>query len=207
MTALEELAVIERVLSGDTDAFETLVLENQKKVYNLALKMTGSENDALDISQEAFIKAYTGLRNFRGESRFSVWLYRLTYNLSIDFIRKNQRNQVSSLTYIDDSGEYADYEIPDISFEPESEIEKKELRQAISNGIDELSDKHREILVMREITGMSYEDIANTLGLSEGTVKSRLSRARQGLVAILNTNGTFSQYHRHKSGKEVDGHG
>lgn len=207
MTALEELAVIERVLGGDTDAFETLVLENQKKVYNLALKMTGSENDALDISQEAFIKAYTGLKNFRGESRFSVWLYRLTYNLSIDFIRKNQRNQVSSLTYIDDSGDYADYEIPDISFEPENEIEKKELRETISKGIGELPDKHREILVMREITGMSYVDIANTLGLSEGTVKSRLSRARQGLVVILNKYGTFSQSHRHKSDKEVDPHG
>jgi RNA polymerase sigma-70 factor (ECF subfamily) len=207
MTATEELAIIEKVRSGDTDAFEALVSENQKKVYNLALKMTGNENDALDISQEAFIKAYTGLRNFRGESRFSVWLYRLTYNLSIDFIRKNQRNQVSSLTYIDDSGDYADYEIPDISYEPESEIEKRELREAISKGIAELPDKHREILVMREITGMSYEDIAVTLGLSEGTVKSRLSRARQGLVVILNKYGTFSQSHRHKSGKEVDPRG
>ena len=72
MTALEELAVIERVRNGESDAFEALVLENQKKVYNLAFKMTGNENDALDISQEAFIKAFTGLKNFRGESRFSV---------------------------------------------------------------------------------------------------------------------------------------
>lgn len=207
MTAVEELAVIERVRSGETDAFEALVLENQKKVYNLALKMTGNENDALDISQEAFIKAFAGLKNFRGDSRFSVWLYRLTYNLSIDFIRKNQRTQVSSLTYIDDSGEYADYEIPDISCEPESEIEKKELREAIAKGIGELPDKHREILIMREITGMSYEDIAKTLGLSEGTVKSRLSRARHGLVVILNKYGTFSQGNRLKSGKEVNPRG
>ncbi len=207
MTAIEELAVIDRVRGGDADAFETLVLENQKKVYNLALKMTGNENDALDISQEAFIKAYTGLKNFRGESRFSVWLYRLTYNLSIDFIRKNQRNKVSSLTYVDDSGDYADYEIPDISYEPESELEKRELLETISKGIGELPEKHREILVMREITGMSYEDISITLGLSEGTVKSRLSRARQGLIVILNKHGTFSQSNRHKSGKEVDPRG
>lgn len=207
MTALEELALIERVKGGETDAFEALVLDNQKKVYNLALKMTGNENDALDISQEAFIKAYTGLKNFRAESRFSVWLYRLTYNLSIDFIRKNQRTQVSSLTYIDDNGDYADFEIPDISCEPESEIEKRELREAISKGIEELPDKHREILIMREITGMSYDDIALALGLSEGTVKSRISRARAGLVLILNKYGTFSQSNRHKSGKEVDPRG
>ncbi len=207
MTQLEELAVIDRIKAGETDAFESLVLDNQKKVYNLALKMTGNENDAQDISQEAFIKAYTGLKNFRGESRFSVWLYRLTYNLSIDFIRKNQRTQVSSLTYIDDNGDYADFEIPDISYEPEGEIEKRELREAISKGIDELPEKHREILLMREITGMSYEDIAVTLGLSEGTVKSRISRARAGLVQILNKYGTFTQSNRHKSGKEVDPRG
>ena len=207
MTASEELAVIESVRGGETDAFEALVLENQKKVYNLALKMTGNENDALDISQEAFIKAFLGLKNFRGESRFSVWLYRLTYNLSIDFIRKKQRNQVSSLTYIDDSGDFTDYEIPDISYEPESEIEKKERREAISKGIGELPEKHREILIMREITGMSYEAIANTLALSEGTVKSRLSRARQGLAVILNKYGTFSHSNRHKSGKGVDPRG
>lgn len=207
MTLLEELAIIERVRGGETDAFETLVLDNQKKVYNLALKMTGNENDALDISQEAFIKAYTGLKNFRAESRFSVWLYRLTYNLSIDFIRKNQRTQVTSLTYIDDNGDYADFEIPDMNYEPSSEIEKRELKESISKGIDELPDKHREILVMREVTGMSYEDIATTLGLSEGTVKSRLSRARAGLAQILNKYGTFSQSNRHKSGKEVDPRG
>ncbi|NMA24203.1 MAG: sigma-70 family RNA polymerase sigma factor [Clostridiales bacterium] len=204
MTALEELAIIERVRNGESDAFEALVLENQKKVYNLALKMTGNDNDALDISQEAFIRAFTGLKNFRGESRFSVWLYRLTYNLSIDFIRKNQRNPAFSLTYIDDRGDYSDYEIPDLSCEPEKEIERKELREAISKGISELPEKHREILIMREITGMSYEDIAKTLGLNEGTVKSRLSRARKGLVFILNKYGTFFEGSRHKSGKEVD---
>lgn len=207
MTLLEEQALIERVKGGETDAFEALVLDNQKKVYNLALKMTGNENDALDISQEAFIKAYTGLKNFRAESRFSVWLYRLTYNLSIDFLRKTQRTQVSSLTYLDDNGEFTDFEIPDLRCEPESALEKRELREAISKGIDELPEKHREILIMREITGMSYEDIALTLNLSDGTVKSRISRARAGLVLRLNKYGTFSQSNRHKSGKEVDPRG
>ncbi len=207
MTAAEERAVIDRVRRGETEAFEALVLDNQKKVYNLALKMTGNENDALDISQEVFIKAYTGLHNFRAESRFSVWLYRMTYNICVDFIRKKQRTPVSSLTYTDDDGEYMDLEIPDTRYEPAVEAEKRELREALSRGIDELPQHHREIIVMREMTGMSYEEIATTLGISEGTVKSRLSRARQNLVSLLNSYGTFSKSGRHKTGKEVEGHG
>jgi RNA polymerase sigma-70 factor (ECF subfamily) len=207
MTAAEERAIVDRVRNGEAEAFEALVLENQKKVYNLALKMTGNENDALDISQEAFIKAYTGLHGFRAESRFSVWMYRMTYNISIDFLRKKQRVPVSSLTYIDDEGDNTDLEIPDLRYEPALETEKKELREAVARGIDELPNHHREIIVMREMTGMSYEEIAATLGISEGTVKSRLSRARQSLVSHLCRYGTFSHNGRHKTGKEVEGHG
>jgi RNA polymerase sigma-70 factor (ECF subfamily) len=207
MTSAEELLVIERVNGGDTGAFEELVVDNQKKVYNLALKMTGNENDALDISQEAFLKAYTGLKNFRADSRFSVWMYRLTYNLCIDFIRKKQRTPSSSLTYLDDDGEAIELEVPDFRYSPENEAERRELREEIAGGINRLPVKHSQILVMREITGMSYYDIADTLGISEGTVKSRLSRARQGLVNILNKNGTFSTDNRLKSSKEVDPRG
>ncbi len=204
MTALEEKAVIDKVCSGDADAFEALVTDNQKKVYNLALKMTGNEEDALDISQEAFIKAYTGLKNFRAESRFSVWLYRLTYNICIDFLRKKKRRPELPLTITDEEGDALELEIPDLRYEPSSEAEKRELREAVEKGIDELPEKHREILVLREMTGLSYEEIARTLGINEGTVKSRLSRARQSLIMILNGYGTFSYRGRQKTGKEVD---
>jgi RNA polymerase sigma factor (sigma-70 family) len=204
MTAAEEMDIIERVRSGDTDAFEALVLDNQKKVYNLALKMTGNENDALDISQEAFIKAFIGLKNFRGDSRFSVWMYRLVYNLCIDFSRKKQRSETSSLTYINEDGEYADLEVPDLRYAPESEAEKRELRQAVADGIDALPPKHKEILIMREVAGLSYEDIARTLNISEGTVKSRLSRARLSLASILSHYGTFYRSGRHIGSKEVE---
>jgi RNA polymerase sigma-70 factor (ECF subfamily) len=207
MTASEEKAVINKVCSGDADAFETLVRDNQKKVYNLALKMTGNEDDALDISQEAFIKAYTGLKNFRAESRFSVWLYRLTYNICIDFLRKKKRKPELPLTVSDDEGEILELEIPDTRYEPASETERRELREAVTKGIDALPDKHREILIMREMTGMSYDEIATALGINEGTVKSRLSRARQSLVVVLNGYGTFSYGSRQKTGKEVDPHG
>jgi RNA polymerase sigma-70 factor (ECF subfamily) len=203
VTVSEELKIIGDVLNGDTDAFEALVLDNQRKVYHLALKITGNEDDAQDIAQEAFIRAYAGLRSFRGDSRFSVWLYRLVYNLCIDFTRKKQRVTVTSLTAVDEDGEQSDIEIPDLRYAPEGVAEKRELREAVARGIDALPPKHREILVMREVTGLSYEDIGRTLGISEGTVKSRLSRARLRLAALLPQYGTFYAEHRHNGMEEV----
>ena len=196
MTASEEREIIDRVLDGDKDAFELLVLENQKNVYNLALKMTGDEEDALDISQEAFLRAYIKLKGFRGDSRFSVWLYRLVYNLCVDFIRKRPRDQVVSLTYKDADGETYDLEIPDERDVPEEAILKHEKSKDIAEGIGELVPKHREILVMREITGMSYDEIAVVLSINEGTVKSRLARARKNLADILLKKGTFPECYR-----------
>ena len=196
LTAEEEILVIRKVVEGDKDAFEDIVLANQKNVYNLALKMTGSEEDALDISQEAFLKAYRQLGNFRGESRFSVWLYRLTYNLCIDFLRKRPRTGVISLTNKDDDEEPRDIEIPDVRNLPEDNLIRKETRRAIAESIDELGPRHREILVMREITGMAYIDIASVLEINEGTVKSRLSRARLNLANILVEKGTFPDSYR-----------
>ena len=204
MTAENELQVIQKVVGGDKNAFEELVLANQKNVYNLALKMTGNEEDALDISQEAFLKAYRQLEGFRGESRFSVWLYRLTYNLCVDFLRKKPRSTAVSLTYQDDTGEASDLEIPDLRNLPEDSVLRGEMRKNIADGINELNPRHREILVMREITGMSYDEMAGTLNVSEGTIKSRLSRARLSLVNILVEKGTFPEGFRLKNREEVE---
>lgn len=199
MTREDEIKIIERVLSGDSDAFETLVLENQKNVFNLALKMTSNEQDALDISQEAFIKAYTHLGDFKGGSRFSVWLYRLTYNLCIDFLRKSRRAAVIPLKFTDADGEEIDMELPDLRYLPDTELEKKELHRALNEAIDALSPERRQVIILREITGLSYAEIAQVLGINEGSVKSRLSRARCQLANILMTNGTFSPDERRNS--------
>ena len=204
MTAEEEQEIIRRVLDGDRNAFEELVLANQKNVYNLALKMTSDEEDALDISQEAFIKAYRQLSGFRGESRFSVWLYRLTYNLCIDFLRKKPREAAVSLTSRDDD-DPRDVEIADFRYLPEDDVIRRETRKAITESIGELAPQHREILVMREITGMSYADISSVLKISAGTVKSRLSRARLSLAGILTDKGTFPDGFRLKEQKAGGG--
>jgi len=187
----QEKEMIQKVIDGDKNAFEDLVIANQKNVYNLALKMTRNEDDALDISQDAFVKAYQQLRNFRGDSRFSVWLYRLTYNLCIDFLRKKPKATIVPLTYEDDSGDSTPLEIPDLRNLPEDNAIRTETRKTISDGINELATDHREVLVMREVTGMSYEEISKTLNVSIGTVKSRLARARMKLVGFLKERGTF----------------
>lgn len=204
MTPEEEREYISRVLSGDRNAFEALVEANQRNVYNLAYKMTRNEEDALDISQEAFFKAYKSLASFRSESKFSVWLYRLTYNLCVDLARKKSRASVVSMSVADDSDETVEVQIPDVRALPEEEVERRELRHAITEGIAALPEKHRAVLLMREDSGLSYTDIALALDISEGTVKSRISRARRALMTLLVQNGTFSEAERHKDRKGVE---
>ena len=203
MTRSEEMALVTHILEGDADAFEQIVEENEKRVYNLALKMLSNDNDALDISQEAFLKAYLGLKSFRGECRLSVWIYRLTYNLCIDFIRKKARTPAISLVFTGEDGQEGEIELPDLRHMPEDELLKRETLRAVNAAINDLGDEHREVLLLREVAGMSYIEIAETLSLSEGTVKSRLSRARESLVKKLVRNGTFSAGQRQKGESEV----
>lgn len=202
MTHQEEQTIISSVLSGNTAEFEKLVDCHQKKVYNLTLKMTKNVQDALDLSQDAFLKAYVSLKDFRGDSSFSSWLYKLTYNICIDFLRKKQRGVVIPLTRVDEDGETNELEIPDTRYLPEDELERRELRKAAYDAIDSLALEHRQILIMREFTGMSYKAIADSLYINEGTVKSRIARARRALAKILISNGTFSAPDRHKTRKE-----
>lgn len=203
MTRGEEMAVITAVLNGDTNAFEKLVLENQRQVYNLALKMTGNEEDAYDISQEAFVKAFKNLSAFRGDSKFSVWLYRLTSNLCLDFLRSRKRRAAVSTSYIDDEDKEQELSIPDERFSPETVLEKAELRRSINAALDTLPDDYRQIIVLREMNGLSYDEIAAALGLELGTVKSRIFRARKKLCSILLKDGNISDCLPSNTAKEV----
>lgn len=198
MNIEEERSLIQRVIDGDRNAYEELVIANQKNVYNLALKMTKSEEDALDISQEVFFKAYRHLGRFRGDSMFSVWLYRLTYNLCIDFLRKQPKNKIVSMSREDDNNDITTYDVPDMRDLPEDSAIRNEDRKVILESIEKMPEKHRQILVMREITGMSYDDISDILKISMGTVKSRLARARLNLANTLIEKGTFPENYRQK---------
>lgn len=202
MTRQEELETVKAVQDGNSSAFEKLVLDNQSKVYNLALRMVGNEDDAFDMSQEAFIKAYNSIQSFRGDSKFSVWLYRLTTNVCLDFLRSETRKSHVSLTYAEEEGD-KELEIPDERFSPQTEIERRELREAVRRGLDSLMPDFRAILLLREIDGLSYEEISSTLDLEVGTVKSRIFRARKKLCEILASDRNFSYTASSNRQKEV----
>ncbi len=192
MTREEERRIVERVRGGDVNAFEALVTAHSNMVYKLAYRMLGNEDDAQDMAQEAFIRAFNSLDNFRGDSKFSVWLHRLTSNICIDFLRARTRRPSSSLTVqSSDSEEVGELEISDTRYSPEEVLDKREMQDALARGLESLSDDFREILTLREVQGMSYDEISALLNIETGTVKSRIFRARKKLCEFLLNDGNI----------------
>ena len=185
MTREEELNLLHRAQSGDMAAFEEVVRANEKTVYALALRNLGSREDAEDAAQEVFLKAYTALERFRGDAKISVWLYRITCNVCTDLLRR--RKDIMSLSVETEDGAL-ELELPDERFDPAALAERKDLREQVGSALRKLPEDSREILLLREIGGQSYEEIASTLSLDIGTVKSRLFRARKKLCALLSGN-------------------
>lgn len=194
MTREQEAAIVRKVLGGDANAFEALVLEYEKNVYNIALRMMGNSEDAADMTQEAFIKAYNSLQSFRGDSKFSVWLYRIVSNVCLDFLRSKNRRPTVSLSVEDDDGEDTQLDVADESQSPELLLDRKLTRESVRRGLDSLPPDYRQILLLREIQGLSYDEIAQALGLEVGTVKSRIFRARKRLCNFLIDDGNISDF-------------
>ena len=189
---MTEQELVERAKKGDETAFEVLVTDNEKRIYNLCRRLTGNPEDAAELTQEAFLNAWRGLSRFQGESSFSTWLYRLASNACIDFLRREKRRQSLSMTVsLDDDEEERQVELPDERYSPEGELERSEARRAVAKGLERLTAEHRQVLVMREINGLSYAEIGQILGLEEGTVKSRIARARNALRKVLTEQGNF----------------
>lgn len=189
MTEQELVAAARR---GDQNAFGQLVADNQAMVYSLAYRMTGHADDAEDLAQEAFLNAWRGLDKFRGQSSFSTWLYRLTSNVCVDFLRKKKRRGELSMTLEEDGEEERQADITDERWSPQEEVERQETREAVRQGLAALSPDHREVLLLRELEGLSYREIGQRLGLEEGTVKSRIARGRLALRDYLIKTGNFS---------------
>lgn len=202
LTRQEERSLIRRINSGETELFELLVLEHQKTVYNLALRMLRHPEDAQDCAQEAFLKAYRSLPLFRGEAAFSSWLYRLTTNVCLDFLRRKNRREELSLTVGDEEDPAEEYAVADERFDPQQELEKRELHRALQQGLAELEPDFRQVILLREVAGLSYDEIGRELDLEPGTVKSRLFRARKKLARYLVQSGNISARSA-SDGKEV----
>jgi RNA polymerase sigma-70 factor (ECF subfamily) len=184
--ASEDLEWVREAQAGDREAFSRLVEKYRRKIYNLAYGMLGNREDALDMTQEAFLKAYRSLAGFRGGSDFYTWLYRITYNQVIDHYRKEGRKQHVEYddTYVHPNEESIRTS-PSSHFQPGKALAEKELRRVIMDAIQSLPKPQRAVIVLREIEGLSYEEIAASLGVRKGTVMSRLHYARQRLQEIL----------------------
>ena len=194
MTEFFENGVIRSVLDGNINDFEQLVTAYEKNVYNLALRMVGDPDDAADITQETFIKAYRALGSFRGDSKFSVWLYRIVSNVCLDFLRSRNRRPTVSLSVEDDDGEDTQLDVADESQSPELLLDRKLTRESVRRGLDSLPPDYRQILLLREIQGFSYEEISKALHLEVGTVKSRIFRARKRLCSFLINDGNIPEF-------------
>ncbi len=182
---MQDELLIRRAQRGDADAFEQLLLEHQKNVYNLCYRMAGDPDDAMDLSQETFLRAWRCLDQYQFASAFSTWLYRLCSNICIDFLRKRRRQQTVPLTFEDADGEEQTYAVPDAQPLPEEQVELKLTHETLAAAMAQLLPEHRAVLQLRVVNEMSYEQIADVLDIQIGTVKSRLSRARNQLKKIL----------------------
>lgn len=175
---------------GDQEAFERLVRAYEKRVFALTLRMCGNAEDAAEAAQEAFLAVWQGLKFFRGEASFSTWLYRLASNACVDLLRREGRHRAAAGPSLND--EELDLAAADPAPTPQEAAERAELRQQIEAGLQQLSLEYRQVLVLREMHQLSYEEIGQTLNLDPGTVKSRISRGRKRLRKILLENGNFS---------------
>ena len=203
MTREEEQRCIARTLKGDAEAFAPLVRAYEPGIYGLCFRMARNTEDAQDLTQEIFLRAYRALGGFRGESRFSVWLYRLGHNVCLDFLRRRKRQWEVSLTQTDEDGQEQELEIPDGRYEPDALLARAELRRAVRQGLMALPEDQRRILLLREIGGLRYDEIAAVLELEEGTVKSRIFRARKKLCEVLRKQGNIFEDMPSKEAKEV----
>jgi len=181
-----EKELIERAQRGDIHAFDYLMTEVQGRIYGLLYNMTSSKEDAEDLLQEVFLKAFQSLPKFRGHSSFYTWVYRIAVNRAINYVKKRKKRQGLSLDDMDLGIERDPALVQMANVDtPEREIRLKELQENLNEALQTLSEKHRTVVIMHDIQGLPHHEIADVLDCSPGTVRSRLFYARRELQAIL----------------------
>ncbi|HOQ01130.1 MAG TPA: sigma-70 family RNA polymerase sigma factor [Acetivibrio clariflavus] len=192
MSISNEKDLVERAKSGDLEAFEQLIIGCQKKVFNIAFRMVGNYDDANELAQEVFIKAFRSIKNFKGDSSFSTWIYRITANVCLDELRKRKNRTIVSL---DQDIELNDGDVkrqmPDNAPTPDMEAESNEVKSIVNESIQQLPDDYKSMIILRDIQGFSYDEISKIVNCPEGTVKSRINRARQALKKFFRQRRNF----------------
>lgn len=189
---IDDLELVDRARSGDEEAFRALFERYHRRAFSLACGVVRNRDDALDVVQDAFIKAHKYIGKFEGNSSFYTWLYRIVMNLAIDHIRRTGRVKNVELSDALGGAEAGAGSVGEESLlprvldeNPGKSLVRKEMREHIGTALDELTDNHRAVLVMRELEGLSYEEMAQAMGCSKGTIMSRLFHARRNMQKRL----------------------
>lgn len=184
---LNDEVLVAKTQKGDNEAYTFLVRKYEHMIYNMIYFSVGNADEAMDLSQEVFIKVYRSIKKFRGESSFQRWLVCICKNTCTDYLRKQRRKKEVFFTYNEETGDIWESELSDESVEtsPELALEQKDAVEAVRTAISELPAVWRDVIILRDFEGCSYADIAEKLGISEGTVKSRLNRARTAVKNYL----------------------
>ena len=181
--------VIERCKAGDPGAFAEMVLQSQKKVFNIAYRMLGNAEEAKDMAQEVFLSVFESIKDLKEEVKFNAWLTQITLNHCRNRWKYLKRRQYFRTDSLDDPVETEDGSVPKAIYDPadnpEIHLEKKMIQRLVQRGLLELTEEQRELVVLRDLQGFSYEEIGESLRLPEGTIKSKLHRARMNLKEIL----------------------
>jgi RNA polymerase sigma-70 factor (ECF subfamily) len=178
-------ALVKAAQKGDMEAFEELVARHRDKIYARAFSMMRNEEEAIDLSQEAWIKAWQRLGQFQGEASFVTWMTRIVINLCLDQLRKQKRMRAESIEQLDEELGGVERQMPVVTPNPTERLERSELRQRIDKALSQLSVEHRTSLIMHEFEELEYKEIAKRMGCSIGTVMSRLFYARRKMAVLL----------------------
>ena len=184
-SSADDTALVRAAQKEDMGAFEELVGRHRDKIFARALSMMRNEQEAIDLSQEAWVKGWQRLKQFQGDSSFSTWMTRVVINLCLDQLRKQKRRQTDSIEAMAEESGGVERQMPVVTINPTERLERGELRQRIDRGLEQLSHEHRTVLVLHEFEELDYKGIAKAMDCSIGTVMSRLFYARRKLAAVL----------------------
>jgi RNA polymerase sigma-70 factor (ECF subfamily) len=184
-SSADDKSLVTAAKAGDMVAFEELVARHRDKIYARAYSMMRNEEEALDLSQEAWVKAWQRLKQFQGESSFGTWMTRIVINLCLDQLRRHKRQRTESIEAMDEESGGVERQMPVVTVNPTEGLERAELRQRIDQALSQLSYAHRTALVLHEFEHMEYKEIAKAMDCSIGTVMSRLFYARRKMAVLL----------------------